>query len=208
MIVDINICDLNNDYFHFTNILNVSNILKDGLIPMIGPASKLVNDRPNVSISKGGKGIIGVISSFIYMFSTEIRKYEIPIEYRKYFSGMIDFNSNDIIDKNIVYEAIKRKLKDEVYFKIEITESQLEMAKVGGLTGYDINLPISIDKSKLKLVTDSNGNIMTAYDIALYIFEKVKNIPVFREVHEEFFNLFENNNYIEFEEQSVNLNNK
>lgn len=208
MIVDINICDLNNDYFHFTNILNVSNILKDGLIPMIGPASKLVNDRPNVSISKGGKGIIGVISSFIYMFSTEIRKYEIPIEYRKYFSGMIDFNSNDIIDKNIVYEAIKRKLKDEVYFKIEITESQLEMAKVGGLTGYDINLPISIDKSKLKLVTDSNGNIMTAYDIALYIYEKVKNIPVFREVHEEFFNLFENNNYIEFEEQSVNLNNK
>lgn len=61
MLVDINDCDLNNDFFHFTNRKNVNSILKIGLIPQVGIASKLVNDSPNVSISKGGKGIMGII---------------------------------------------------------------------------------------------------------------------------------------------------
>ena len=69
MMIDINECDMNNDYFHFTNKSNINSILNNGLIAQVGTASKLVEDRPNVSISKGGKGIMGIINSFIYKFA-------------------------------------------------------------------------------------------------------------------------------------------
>ena len=51
MTIDIEKCDINNDYFHFTNKANVNSILNNGLIPTIGVASRLVNDRENVSVS-------------------------------------------------------------------------------------------------------------------------------------------------------------
>ena len=69
MVIDIKECDLNNDYFHFSNKNNIYSILNNGLKPSIGVASKMVGDSPNVSVSKGAKGIIGIINSFIYMFS-------------------------------------------------------------------------------------------------------------------------------------------
>lgn len=192
MMIDINKCDLNDDYFHFSNIKNIHNILNNGLIPLSGPASNMIKDRPNVSVSQGGKGIMGIINSFIYLFSTEIKISKIPEEYRKYFVEISDFNSNNLISREIVCRAIIRKLKDEVYFRVKLDESQLELARIGGgLTGYDVNLPVAIDKSNLSIITDSNNNVLSAYDVAKYVYEKAKNIDVFREEHEDFFYMFE-----------------
>lgn len=191
MTINIQDCDINNDYFHFTNKANVNGILNEGLIPKIGVASNLVNDRANVSVSKGGKGIMGIINSFIYKFYQEMKISDIPEEYRKYFNEISDFKLNDFISKEIACKAMIRKLKDEVYFRIMISNEQLEKAKIGGLTGYDVNLPMKIDKANIEIITDSNNKVLSAYDVAKYIYEKAKNIDIFRKMHKDFFYMFE-----------------
>ena len=201
MIVDIKKCDINNDYFHFTNRKNIDSILNNGLIPTIGAASQLVGDKPNVSVSKGGKGIMGIINSFIYKFSNKLRISEIPEEYKKYFQEISDFASESMIGKELAAKAMIRKLKDEVYFRVRLNEVQIEKAKVGGLTGYDVNLPMMIDKENLDVITDSDNKVLTAYDVASYVYERAKNINVFRNMHTYFFDMFE------MEEQSKNREN-
>ena len=191
MTIDINKCDINNDYFHFTNKNNIDSILNNGLVAQVGIASKLVNDRPNVSISKGGKGIMGIINSFIYKFENEMKISEIPNEYRKYFIEIIDFEQNETISRIIACNAMKRKLSDEVYFRVNPTEEQLKKAKIGGFTEYDINLPDTIDKNQLAIVTDSNNTVLSAFDVAKYIYERAKKIDIFRNTHPEFFYMFE-----------------
>ena len=191
MTIDINKCDINNDYFHFTNKNNIDSILNNGLVAQVGIASKLVNDRPNVSISKGGKGIMGIINSFIYKFENEMKISEIPNEYRKYFIEIIDFEQNKTISRTIACNAMKRKLSDEVYFRVNPTEEQLKKAKIGGFTEYDINLPDTIDKNQLAIVTDSNNTVLSAFDVAKYIYERAKKIDIFRNTHPEFFYMFE-----------------
>lgn len=191
MMIDIKDCDFNNAYFHFSKKTNIDSILNNGLFPSIGTASQLVEDCPNVSVSQGGKGIMGIINSFIYVFSTKIKISEIPEEYKKYFIEILDFNSDGPINKDIIYRAMIRKLQDEVYFQIELNEKQLEQAKIGGLTGFDIKLPMPIDKTKIKIITDSNHNVLSAYDVAFYIYQKTRNIDVFRFFHGDFFSMFE-----------------
>lgn len=191
MAIDINKCDLNNDFYHFSNKSNINSILNNGLIPTVGSASQLVGDMPNVSLSQGGKGIIGILNSFIYMFYTKVKICDIPENYKKYFLEIEDFSLENLIPKDIACKAIMRKLQDEVYFRVKVDEEELQQAKVGGLTGFDIKLPISIDSSKIDIITDSNGNILNAYDVALFIYEKVKNIEIFREMNLEFFYMFE-----------------
>lgn len=190
MTIDINDCDINNDYFHFTNKSNINSILNTGLRPSVGTASKLVDDRPNVSVSQGGKGIIGIINSFIYKFSG-LKVYEIPEEYRKYFQEIIDFKSDMVITKDEACKAMTRKLQDEVYLRVEISEEELKQAKIGVLTPYDINLPMAIESSKVDIVTDSNNRVLSAYDVAKNIYERAKNIDVIRNKHEDFFHMFE-----------------
>lgn len=191
MTIDIQDCDINNDYFHFTNKLNVDSILNNGLIPTIGVASKLVNDRANVSVSKGGKGIMGIINSFIYKFYQEMKISDIPEDYKKYFPEIKKFELNDFISKETACNAMIRKLKDEVYFRVKLNEEQLSNAKIGGLTGYDVNLPMKIDKSQLEIITDENNKVLSAYDVAQYIYNKAKDIEVFRKMHNDFFYMFE-----------------
>lgn len=191
MLVDIKNCDINTDFFHFTNQKNVTNILNSGLIPSVGVASKLVEDRPNVSVSKGGKGIMGIINSFIYKFSHELNISEIPEEYKKYFSEISDFTSLATISRENACNAMVRKLQDEVYFRVRLNESQLSNARMGGLTGYDVNLPMAIDKSQLDIITDSNNKVLSAYDVDKYIYEKAKNIDILRNMHRDFFYMFE-----------------
>lgn len=82
MYIDINKCDLNNYYFHFSNRNNIKSIMENGLIPSRGTASEMLNDRENVSVSEGAKGIMEIINSFIFMFSN-LKVNEIPIPYRK-----------------------------------------------------------------------------------------------------------------------------
>ena len=191
MIVDIKKCDMNHDYFHFTNRKNVDSILNNGLIPSIGAASQLVGDSPNVSVSKGGKGIIGIINYFIYKFSKELKVSEIPEDYKKYFCEISDFEADSMISKEIACKAMTRKLKDEVFFRVRLNKGEIEKAKIGGLTGYDVNLPMMIDKSSLAIITDSDNKVLTAYEVARYVYERAKNIEVFRNMHEEFFHMFE-----------------
>ena len=190
MTVDINNCDINNDYFHFTNKANVNSILNTGLIPSVGTASKLVGDRPNVSVSKGGKGIMGIINSFVFKF-TGFKVSEIPEEYKKYFLELSTLEEDTLVSKENACKAIARKLKDEVYFRVELNEEELKQAKIGGLTGYDINLPMAIDKSKINIITDANNKVLSAYDVAKNVYERAKNIDVFRNMHEDFFYMFE-----------------
>lgn len=191
MSISLSYCDLNNDYFHFTNRKNIVSIFHNGLIPSIGLSSQLVEDGANVSVSQGGKGIMGIINSFIYMFSTEVKASEIPIEYRKYFVEIVDFEGDVSISRDIVCKAVARKLKDEVYFLVELDENQLEKAEIGGLTKYDIKLPMTILPSKLHIITDEYNNILSAFDVAYYIYEKVKDIDVFREMCSDFYYMFE-----------------
>lgn len=185
MNIDINSVDLNEDYFHFTNIKNVEGILKEGLKPMVGAASEMINDRPNVSISKGAKGIMGTVNSFVFMFANRSIA-NIPEDFRRYFPEIDDFSSKELVEKELACRAMERKLKEEVYFKINVKEEELTEARIGGFTGFDINLPHCIDKSKLELVTQ-NDNVMSAYDICSFIYEKTKNIEIFREMNEDFF---------------------
>ncbi len=191
MMVDIKDCDLNNDYFHFTNCNNIDSILNNGLVPQVGTASKLVNDRPNVSISQGGKGIMGIIGSFIYKFAKEMKASEIPEEYRKYFTEIIDFNQDEPIDKAMACEAMKRKLKDEVFFRVKPTDEQIKSARVGGFTGYDINIPGAIGRNQIDIVTDSYNKALTALEVAKYIYERARDMAPLRRMHPDFFNMFE-----------------
>ena len=191
MIVDIKNCDINNDYFHFSNRKNVDSILNNGLRLSVGTASKLVGDASNVSVSKGGKGIIGIINSFIYKFSRELKTSEIPEEYRKYFLEISDFESSNSISRDVACKAMTRKLKDEVYFRVQLDEDEIAKAQIGGLTGYDVSLPMGIDKSKVDIITDSNETVLSAYDVARFVYERAKNIDVIRNMHEDFFYMFE-----------------
>lgn len=190
MTIDINECDINNDYFHFTNKANVNSILNTALIPSVGTASKLVDDRPNVSVSKGGKGIIGIINSFIFKFAG-LKASEIPEEYKKYFQEISDFEADTVISKEDACKAMTRKLKDEVYFRVELGDEELKQAKIGGLTGYDVNLPMAIESSKIDIITNSDNKVLSAYDVAMNVYERAKNIDVIRNMHGDFFYMFE-----------------
>lgn len=185
MNIDINSVDLNEDYFHFTNIKNVESILNEGLKPMVGAASKMIDDRPNVSISQGAKGIMGIVNSFVFMFANRSIS-NIPEEFRKYFSEIDDFSSQKLVGKEIACRAMERKLKEEVYFRVNVTEEEVNEARIGGFTGFDVNLPYGIDKSKLQLITE-NDNVMSAYDVCSFIYEKTKDIEIFRKMNDDFF---------------------
>lgn len=189
--IDVNSCDLNEDYFHFTNVANVESILNTGLLPSVGIASKMVEDRPNVSLSQGGKGVMGIVNSFIYMFKV-MKVNEIPNEFRKYFIDDInDFTMDELVGLDLACRAVARKLKDEVYFRVDIDESVIEKeARIGGFTGFDINLPVAIDKSNLQLVA-REGEVITALDFAKFIYEKAKDFDIFREMNGDFFHMFE-----------------
>ena len=134
---------------------------------------------------------MGIISSFIYKFKNELNISEIPEEYRKYFKEISDFEQDKPISIDIVCMAITRKLKDEVYFRVKPFEEQMKKSIIGGLTGYDINLQDKITPNQIDIITDSNNKVLSAYDVARYVYEKAKNINVFRQMHGNFFYMFE-----------------
>lgn len=107
------------------------------------------------------------------------------------YTKLVSAEADSMISKDIACKAMIRKLKDEVYFRVRIDEGQIEKAKIGGLTGYDVNLPMMIDKSSLDIITDSDNKVLTAYDVARYVYERAKNIEIFRNMHAGFFDMFE-----------------
>ena len=149
--------DMNNAYFHFTEKGNLKSIAQNGLKAQIGDASKLVDDKSRVCFSQGVKGILGIKNSFIWEFE-HAKICDIPEGYKKYFD-IKDFSSTDLIPKEIVYEALKRKcrvieeaiekysLRDADAFTILKTVGGLDIA---GLTGVFIGaaieqIPVVID---------------------------------------------------------------
>lgn len=198
--VDINKCDLNEDYFHFTNRENAESILNNGLIPSVGSASQFVGDRPNVSVSQGALGMMGIINSFIFEFSN-CKPSEIPEEYRRYFTEISDFESDALVGRDNTCRAMIRKLQDEVYFRVSLTKEELDQAEVGGITRYDTKLPMKIDKSRLSILTDSSNKVLSAYDVTKYIYEKAKNIDAVRNYCSDYIYMFEMGEIDKFKQQ-------
>ena len=135
--------------------------------------------------------MMGIVNSFIHVFCTKVKICEIPEEYKQYFSEIVDFTVEGSIPKDFVCKAMARKLQDEVYFRVELDDEQLGRAEIGGFTGYDIKLPMAIESSKLCIITDHDNQVLSAYDVLFYVYEKAKDIDVFRVMHEDFFSMFE-----------------
>lgn len=171
--VSIEDIDLNNSFFHFTARDNLESIEEKGLIAQIGDASRMVNDKPRVCLSKGGKGILGIKNSFIHMFR-ELRICDIPDEYRKYFS-ISDFSSTEQVSAELVYDAMEKRFKDEVYLKVDAQEGEdFSLDEVHGIgSAFDIKGKENhdIDSDKLSKVNAPEGD--NALDIVQYIYRRL-----------------------------------
>lgn len=179
-IKDINLVD---SFFHFTLRENLESIQNHGLLPNIGAASQVVNEqKPRVYMSKGGKGVLEIKNSFIHKLK-ELRICDIPLEYRKYFS-IKDFSSTEQIPEETIYEAMEKRFRDEIYFKVDAVEGE-DFLPEDFLPGELIN-EIRTSKSfrdvkgkenhcinakKLTLLTSDSGP--TALDITEYLYNRL-----------------------------------
>ncbi len=174
-------CNVTEDLFHFTNIKNIDSILNNGLVPQTGPATKMVGDKPNVSVTQGFTGIIGIINSFIYMLYKNRKANEIPEEFKKYFKEIKDFNTDENVTREQACMAMKRKLEDEVFLRVRADKNDLEHIDVKPLSSYDIKIyERTIDPSKIDVLTDNDNKVMSAFDLTKKIYEVAKNIEVLR----------------------------
>jgi len=171
-IKDINLIDT---FFHFTLRENLESIQKHGLLPNIGAASKIVNEeKPRVYMSKGGKGILEIKNSFIHKFKG-LRICDIPVEYRKYFN-IKDFSSNAQATEELIYEAMEKRFKDEIFFKVDAIEGEdflpedaiKEIRNIKGKENH------SIDAKKLTLLVSDAGP--TALNIVEYLYNRLLEI--------------------------------
>lgn len=134
--------------------------------------------------------MFGIINSFIHVLEKK-KINELPEEFKKYFTDIDNFKSNEFVSKENICTAMINKLKDEVYIHIDINDTHLNNAKIGGLTGYNINLPNHIDQSYLKIVTDNDGNVLSSYNFLSYMYEKVKNVNAWKEFNQDLFYMME-----------------
>ncbi len=171
--INIEDIDLNNALFHFTAKDNLKSIEEKGLIAQIGDASKMVNDKPRVCLSRGGKGILGIKNSFIHIFKN-LRICDIPEEYRKYFT-ITDFSDTSQVSPQLLYDAMERRFKDEIYLKVDAKEGidflKEEIYGIG--SDYDIKGKEghNISPNKLSVVTTPAGN--SSLCIIQYIYNRM-----------------------------------
>ena len=181
--INIDQIDLHNSFFHFSSKENLEIIKEEGLKAAIGDASKVVGEKfPRVYLSKGGKGILEIKNSFIHTFK-QTRICDIPESYRKYFI-LIDFFSKERIPLVVLYNALERKFKDEIYFKVDAVEGEDYDAKdflpeeltneiktdnpfgdVKGKANHDIT------PDKLSILTTDRGG--SAFDIVYYLYNRL-----------------------------------
>lgn len=171
--INIEDIDLNNSYFHFTEKCNLESIEKQGLKAQVGDASKMVQDKPRVCLSKGGKGLLGIKNSFIYEFKN-LRICDIPEGYRKYFE-IKDFTSTEMINAEVVYDALEKRFKDEVYLIVDAKEGEDFLSEeIHGL-GSDFDIKgkenHDISANKLSELVTPNGN--SAYDVIQYMYNRL-----------------------------------
>ena len=157
--------DMNNAYFHFTEKGNLKSIAQNGLKAQIGDASKLVDDKSRVCFSQGVKGILGIKNSFIWEFE-HAKICDIPEGYKKYFD-IKDFSSTDLIPKEIVYEALKRKFENEVYLVVDAKEGEDFLPEeINGLgSNFDIKGKEGHDISPKKISKLVIPNANNAWEI-------------------------------------------
>lgn len=181
--INISEIDLNNSFFHFTCKENLENIKRDGLKASIGDASKLKSEKEaRVYMAKGGKGLIGIKNSFIHEMK-KLRVCDIPAEYRKYFD-IEDYSSEEQVKDNQVYNAMEKRFKDEIYFKVDAIEGEdysitdfypEELADSFRTTNdyRDVKgkKDHSIRPEKLWLLTTEKGN--TAFDVVQYLYNRL-----------------------------------
>ena len=164
-------------YFHFTKRSNIDSIRNNGLEPRIGDASLHVKDKARVCYSKGLKGMLGMINSFIYVMKN-CSICNIPIGYRQYFK-IKDFSSEEKLPQKEIYEACIKKMKDEVYLLIDAQEGvDFNIEDMHGICAYDIKGKENqgIEKEKLKIVTSQKGN--SVLDIVIQVYDKfIKENP-------------------------------
>lgn len=171
--IDIRNVDLVNSYFHFTKRTNLESIEESGLIAQVGNASQMVGDKPRVCLSRGAKGMLGIINSFIHKFK-ECRICDIPEGYREYFH-ILDFSSEETLDEKIVYRALEKKLKQEVYLIVDAQEGiDFESSEIYGISAaYDIKGKENhnIEANKIKQLTSPKGD--STFQIINYLYERL-----------------------------------
>lgn len=165
--------DVNKSYFHFTETKNLPSIEQYGLKAQVGDASQMVDDKPRVCLSKGGKGILGIKDSFIRKFK-ETRICDIPEGYKKYFN-ITDFTSTKLIPPEVVYEGLQKRFEDETYLVVDAHEGEdFLKEEVHGMTSEsDVkgkeNHDISADKIS-KLITPEGSSSM---DVIKYMYNRI-----------------------------------
>ena len=171
--INIENIDLNNTFFHFTAKDNLKSIEEKGLIAQIGDASKMVNDKPRICLSRGGKGILGIKNSFIHMFKN-LRICDIPNEYKKYFE-INNFSNTSQITPKLLYDAMERRFKDEIYLSVDAKEGEDFLSdEIHGL-GSDFDIKgiegHNISPDKLLLIITPTGN--SSLDVIQYIYNRI-----------------------------------
>ena len=121
--INVDDIDLQNSFFHFTCRNNLSKINNEGLKAKVGDESKMKSEKEHrVYMSKGIKGVIEIKNAFIYEFK-KLKICDIPIEYRKYFN-IQDYQKEEQVTETDVYDAMEKRFKDEIYFKINAIENE------------------------------------------------------------------------------------
>ena len=206
--------DLNKGIFHFTTRERLENISKNGLKATIGDISQMKSEEDKrVYMSLGAKGILGIKNSLIYEFK-KLRICDIPFEYRKYFS-IVDYSSTELVRKEMVYEAMEKRFKDEVYLLVDAKEGEdyLEEDIHGLVTGFDIKGKPNHDISpeKLSLIVTSKGD--SALALIQYIYNRLIDLNPEKEdvIKEMNLDLSEMLDYIkerDLRKKNENLNDK
>ena len=149
-----------------------------------------------IYLSKGAKGVLGIKNSFIYEFK-RLKICEIPNEYRKYFN-IKDYKSIKIVSPEDVYNSMIKRLKDEIYLKVDAREGEdfLTEDKYGLVSEYDIKGKENhnINVKKLSLVVTKYGD--TALDVIEYIYNRLlsnnpEHTELIKEMNEELDKMFE-----------------
>lgn len=141
-------------------------------------------------MSKGFKGVIEIKSAFISEFK-KLRICDIPIEYRKYFN-IQDYSKEEQVAEIDVYDAMKKRFKDEIYFKVDAIENEdFSIEEKFGLKISDeknmefcrelfMKFPQrnvegkedhNIEAKKVSLIRTSKGD--TALDVIYYFYDKL-----------------------------------
>jgi len=190
-IISLEDIDLKNSFFHFTCRNNLSKINNEGLKAQVGDASNMKSEKePRVYMSKGSKGVIEIKNAFIYEFK-KLRICDIPIEYRKYFN-IQDYSKKEQVTEEDVYDAMEKRFKDEIYFKIDARENEdfsieenfeLKTSDEKMIEFYKeffMNFPQrdvkgkenhNIEAKKLSLIRTTKGD--TALDVIYYFYDKL-----------------------------------